>query len=475
MENFFQGLTNTVDNVILVYSFMITGGYVILWLIAGYYLNRYMKETRSVDYQKIINSPIAPEISVIAPCYNEAQSIVANIRALLNLQYNNYDVIIVNDGSTDDSLERAIAAYELKKVSYYIYERLDTQPIRGIYRSTNKSYHNLMVIDKENGGKADALNVGLNASRKPYVVCLDVDSIIEHDALLKLAQPYMHNHKKKLIAVGGVVHVANSCKVEKGRLIQRRVPDRLFPRIQVLEYTRAFMIGRIAWSHMNGLLIISGAIGMFDREVVLQCGGYLSETVGEDMELVVRMRRYMYEKGIKHKVKYLPDPLLWTEVPDTRKTLGRQRNRWIRGTMDTLFLHKKLFFNPKYGALGMLGYPYWFFFEWLAPIVEFLGFTYFVIMAVIGLVNWPLFLTILLFIYLFALSFSFFSILYDELTFHPYQNPRENLQLFLSAMVEPFIYHPLVVYWNIMGNISYIRGNRAWGVMHRIGFESDNN
>jgi cellulose synthase/poly-beta-1,6-N-acetylglucosamine synthase-like glycosyltransferase len=183
----------------------------------------------------------------------------------------------------------------------------------------------------------------------------------------------------------------------------------------------------------------------------------------------------MYEKGIKHKVKYLPDPLLWTEVPDTRKTLGRQRNRWIRGTMDTLFLHKKLFFNPKYGALGMLGYPYWFFFEWLAPIVEFLGFTYFVIMAVIGLVNWPLFLTILLFIYLFALSFSFFSILYDELTFHPYQNPRENLQLFLSAMVEPFIYHPLVVYWNIMGNISYIRGNRAWGVMHRIGFESDNN
>lgn len=475
MENFLQGLTNTIDNVILLYSFMITGAYVILWLIAGYYLNRYMKETGAVDYHKIINSPIAPEISVIAPCYNEEQSVVANIRALLNLQYNNYDVIIVNDGSTDDSLERVIAAYELKKVSYYVYERLDTRPIRGVYRSTNKAYHNLMVIDKENGGKSDALNAGLNASSKTYVVCLDVDSIIEHDALLKLAQPFMQNHKRKLIAVGGVVHVANSCKVEKGRLIERRVPDRLLPRIQVLEYTRAFMIGRIAWSHMNGLLIVSGAIGMFDREAVIQCGGYLKETVGEDMELVVRMRRNMYEKGIKHKVKYLPDPLLWTEVPDSPKILGRQRNRWIRGTMDTLFLHKKLFFNPKYGSLGMLGYPYWFFFEWMAPIIEILGFTYFLIMAIIGLVNWPLFLTILLFIYLFALSFSFFSILYDELTFHPYKNPRENLQLFISALVEPFLYHPFIVYWNIKGNISYLRGNRAWGVMKRKGFGENQN
>ncbi|MBS3775888.1 MAG: glycosyltransferase [Bacteroidales bacterium] len=475
MENFVQNIINAIDNLILFYSLIITGGYFLLWLIAGYFLSSYMRKTRPVDYHTIINSPIAPEISVIAPCYNESSSIVANIRALLNLQYNNYDVIVVNDGSTDDSLEKAIAAYELKRVSYYVYDRLSTQLVRGIYRSTNKAYHNLMVIDKENGGKADALNAGLNASGKPYVVCLDVDSIIEHDALLKLSRPFMQTHKKKLIAVGGVVHVANSCKVEKGRLIQRRVPRKFFPRIQVLEYTRAFLIGRIAWSHMDGLLIISGAVGMFDKEVIIRCGGYLKETVGEDMELVVRMRRYMYEKGIRHKVMYLPDPLLWTEVPSDRKILGRQRNRWIRGTMDTLYIHRKLFFNPKYGALGMLGYPYWFFFEWLAPIVEFFGFVYFLVMALVGLINWPLFLTILLFIYLFALSFSFFSILYDELTFHPYKKPRENLRLFLVAMAEPFLYHPLLVYWYLKGNISYIRGNRAWGVMKRVGFEEKTN
>jgi hypothetical protein len=471
MNTFLQTFTNTVDTLILLYSFTIILSYILLWLVAGFFLNRYMRESRPVDYHKIINSPIAPEISVIAPCYNESRSIIENIRALLNLQYNNYNVIIVNDGSTDGSLEKAIAAYEMKKVNYYINERLTTRPVRGVYRSTNKAYHNLMIIDKENGGKSDALNAGLNASNNPYVVCLDVDSIIEHDALLKLSRPFLENHKKKLIAVGGVVHVANDCKVEKGRLIQHRVSKKFFPRLQIIEYTRAFIISRIAWSHMNGLMIISGAIGMFDREVVIECGGYLRKTVGEDMELVVRMRRYMYEKGIKHKVKYLPDPLLWTEVPTERKALSRQRNRWVRGTMDTLFLHKKLFFNPRYGALGLIGYPYWLFFEWLAPIVEMLGFIYFITMAIIGAVNWPLFLTILLFIYLFALTFSYFAILYNELTFHTYKKSREDLRLFISATFEPFLYHPQVVWWNVKGNISYLRGNKAWGAKKRIGFE----
>ena len=470
MQTFLQYFTSVIDNLILVYSVAITGSYLLLGMIAAYFLRQYIKGARATDYHKIINSPLAPEISIIAPCYNEALSIVANIRAMLNLHYNNYEVIIVNDGSTDDSLQRTIEAYELEKVSYYIDERLSTRPVRGVYRSRNKAYHNLTVIDKENGGKADALNAGLNISDHSYVVCLDVDSIIEHDALLKLAQPFLRHQKKRLIAVGGVVHVANSCQVEKGRLIRRKVPRRFLPRIQVVEYARAFLIGRISWSHLNGLLIVSGAIGMFDREVVIGCGGYLPETVGEDMELVVRMRRYMYEQRIPHKVIYLPDPLLWTEVPADRKTLGRQRNRWMRGTMDTLFMHKKLFFNPKYGSMGMLGYPYWFFFEWLAPIVEVLGVTYLLVMAVIGLVNWPLFLSLLLFIYLFAVSFSFFSILYEELTFHPYQTPRENYRLFLAAIAEPFIYHPQVVYWSIRGNISYLRGNRAWGAHSRQGF-----
>ncbi len=472
MREFLQVFTFIVDHLILIYSVAITGSYLILGVVSGFYLTRYMRGTRADDYSRIINSPLAPEVSVIAPCYNEAKSIVANIRALLNLHYNNYDVIVVNDGSTDGSLQQAIEAYELKQVSYYVNERLETRPIRAIYRSTNKAYHNLTVVDKVNGGKSDALNAGLNLSNKSYVVCMDVDSIIEHDALLKLAQPFLKQGKKKLIAVGGVVHVANSCKIEKGRLIKRRVPRGFLARVQVIEYARAFLIGRISWSHMNGLLIISGAIGMFDREALVGCGGYLTKTVGEDMELVVRMRRYLYEKGIKHQVIYLPDPLLWTEVPSGRKTLGRQRNRWTRGTMDSLFMHTRLFFNPKYGSLGMLGYPYWFFFEWLAPIVEVLGFIYFLTMALIGAINWPLFLTILLFIYLFALSFSFFSILYDELTFHPYQSLRENFRLFLVAMAEPFIYHPQVVYWSIRGNISYLRGYRKWGDMRRTGFYS---
>jgi len=470
MESFWEIFSRTAENLILLYSIVITGSYVILWVISGLYLNRYMKEHKTTDYQRIINSPLAPKISLIAPCYNEGQSIVSNIRALLNLHYNNYEVIVVNDGSTDNSLSEAIKAYELENVNYFINERLTTQKVRGVYRSRNKAYHNLTIIDKENGGKSDALNAGLNVAGNPYVVCLDVDSIIEHDALLKLAYPFMKSYKSRLIAVGGVVHVANSCKIEAGRMIQRRVPGKLLPRIQVIEYARAFMIGRIAWSKLGGLLLVSGAIGMFDKEVVIKSGGYLQGTVGEDMELVVRMRRYMYKQKTKHKVVYMPDPLLWTEVPAEKKTLGRQRNRWTRGTMDTLFIHRKIFFNPKYGSMGLLGYPYWFFFEWLAPIVEVLGLIYFGVMAMLGAIHWPIFFTLLVFIYLFSLTFSFFSILLEELLFPSYKSSRENLSLFLTAMVEPFIYHPMVVYWSIRGNISYLRGNRTWGVMKRTGF-----
>ncbi|MCF8335328.1 MAG: glycosyltransferase family 2 protein [Bacteroidales bacterium] len=470
MGSFLDIFTLVADSLFLFYSVLIIGSYMVLWLVAGFILNRYMKEYKTTDHHKIINSPLAPEISLIAPCYNEGRSIVANIRALLNLHYNNYEVIVVNDGSTDNSLSEAIKAYELEQVHYFINERLKTRQIRGIYRSRNGAYHNLTVIDKENGGKADALNAGLNASNNPYVVCLDVDSIIEHDALLKLAYPFMKSHKKRLIAAGGVVHVANSCKIEEGRMILRRVPRKFLPRIQVVEYARAFLIGRMAWSRLNGLLLVSGAVGMFDREIVIESGGYLTSTVGEDMELVVRMRRHMYEKKIKHKVVYLPDPLLWTEVPADRSTLGRQRNRWTRGTMDTLFIHKKIFFNPRYGSMGLLGYPYWFFFEWLAPIVEVLGLIYFGVMAMLGAIHWPVFLILLIFIYLFAVTFSFFSILFNDLVFPSYERTGENLSLFLAAMAEPFVYHPLVAYWSIRGNISYLRGSSSWGVMTRSGF-----
>ncbi len=462
--------TNIIDNLFLLYSLLIMVSYTVLLIVSAISLRRYIKRNESTDFEKLITSPLEPAVSVIAPCYNEEQSIVESINALLELHYNNCQVIIVNDGSKDDSLQKAIEAYEMEVIHCYIPQQLKTRPIRAVYKSTHKAYYNLLLVDKENGGKADALNAGINASDDDYIVCIDVDSIIEPDSLLKLAKPFLEAREKKVIATGGVVHVANSCDVENGRLIKISIPNKFLPRIQVVEYARAFLIGRIAWSNLDALLIISGALGMFDKEIVIKAGGYLKSTVGEDMELIVRMQRYMFENKIPHQVHYIPDPLLWTEVPSDLNTLGRQRNRWTRGTMDTLFFHRKMFFNTKFKALGLLGYPFWLFFEWMPPLVELLGLIYFIVLILIGSVNWAFLFFLLIFIYVFAVNFSFFSIFLLEVTFHQYKKRRQMFKLFLTALIEPFIYHPLTVYWAIKGNISFLKGSHSWGKMERSGF-----
>jgi cellulose synthase/poly-beta-1,6-N-acetylglucosamine synthase-like glycosyltransferase len=210
---------------------------------------------------------------------------------------------------------------------------------------------------------------------------------------------------------------------------------------------------------------------MFNREIAIKCGGYFAKTVGEDMELVVRMRRYMCENNFPYKVAYIPDPLCWTEAPESLRVLGRQRNRWTRGNIDTLFIHRKIFFNPKYGLMGMLSYPFWFFIEWLSPLVEAFGLLYFVLSALMGQVNWSFFFIILGFVYAFALTFSTYSILFEELTYHRYRKKREILRMLIAAWIEPIIYHPFIVYYSIKGNFDFfINKKTGWGQMERKGF-----
>ena len=468
--NYLDYLKIIFDNLIFIYAVIICLSYTVLAMFSARLLYKYFKTNSFVDYTLILTSPFAPSISMVAASFNESKTIVDNIRALLSLHYNNYEVIIVNDGSTDDSMEKIIRVYEMEKVDYAVNYRLKTQVVRGVYKSKNKSYSNLVVVDKENGGKADALNAGINISCKDYFVAIDVDCIIQPDALLKLVKPILDSGDRRVIATGGVIRIANSCIFQDGYMVDINLPKNIWARFQVLEYTRAFLMGRMAWSELNGLLIISGALGLFDRELTIQCGGYLTDTVGEDMELVVKIRKTMWDNGIKHHVAYVPDPLCWTEAPTNLKLLGRQRDRWTRGNMETLFIHRKMFFNPKYGKLGMLAYPYWFFFEWLAPIIEFLGISYVLILALVGDVNWPFFLLMLCFIYAFAVTFSIWALLYEEVTFQKYKHRSDLFKLILVAFIEPFIYHPLGVFWALHGNISYIRGVKKWGKMERTGF-----
>ena len=432
-------------------------------------IKKYLRRNSFTDFRILAASDHLPGISILAPAYNEASNIIENVRSMLSIHYNSLEVIIINDGSKDDSLKKLITAYDLYKTNVFVNEQIATKKIRGVYKSNNPVFHKLIVVDKENGGKADALNVGINIARHGYIVCVDVDCVLEQDALLKMMKPFLEETKVKVIASGGVIRIANDCKIENGRLVKINLPKKFLPRMQTIEYIRAFLLGRMAWSRLNGLLLISGAFGAFDKEIVIKCGGYNVKTVGEDMELIVRMRRYMEENKLPYKVTFIPDPLCWTEAPSSYKILGRQRNRWTRGTIETLRMHKKMFFNPRYGLLGMISYPYWFFFEFLAPIIEFTGTSVYLILAICGLIQWAYFLTLFACILSFGFLYSVFAILMEVLTYNQYKTKKDIFKLIITALLEPFIYHPFVVWSAIKGNVDYLRKKNSWGEMTRSG------
>jgi poly-beta-1,6-N-acetyl-D-glucosamine synthase len=471
MKVIFEVLQFIINDFIFLLTVLLFSAYILLALVSAIALRRYLRKNSYVDYNTILLAPLTPSVSIIAPAFNEEKTIVDNIRALLSLYYNNFEVIVVNDGSKDKTFQMIVEAYNLERVNYFFDYRLPCERIRGVYKSKNRSFKKLTVIDKINGGKSDALNAGINISKNQLICSIDVDSIMEPDALLRLAKPFMEQSNKKVIATGGVIRIANSCEIEAGQIKKIQLPKKFLPRVQVLEYTRSFLMSRMAWGKLNGLLIISGALGMFDKEIAIKCGGYNTSTVGEDMEIVVRMRRYMCDRKAPYSVVYIPDPLIWTEVPSSLKILGRQRNRWTRGTIETLAMHKKLFFNPKYGVLGLLSYPYWMLFEWLSPIIEFLGLVYFTILAIFGQPNWSFFLLLLAFVLTFAICMSTWAVLFEEVTFHKYKNKRDVFRLIVAGFLEPIFFHPLTVYWSIRGNIDYMRGIRSWGKMDREGFQ----
>jgi len=458
----------------LVFALLIFSSYVSIGVLSTIELKFYRRRNRHFRYNDIKSFKILPTVSIVAPAFNEERSIIENIRSLLSLEYPKAEVIIVNDGSNDNTLSLIIEHYKMVKVDLAYSEKIPTSPIRGIYRSREEAYNKLTVVDKVNGGKGDALNAGLNICRNDLFLAIDVDCIIESDALLKMVKPFLEEEgEKRVIASGGVIRVANSCEITDGRITKVRYPKNLLAKFQVLEYFRAFTLGRMAWSKVNGLLIISGAFGLFDRRVALNAGGYDPNTVGEDLELVVRMRKYMHlVKEQKYRVAFIPDPLCWTEVPSKFKTLSRQRNRWTRGAIDTIFKHKDMFFNSRYGKIGMISFPYWVFFEWLAPIVEMIGITYFIFMLAFNMVNFKIFIILLVFVFAFSVIFSSFAVFYETYAFNKYKGVNFLSQVILIAISEVFLFHPLNLFFSLSGNFDYLFGSnrQQWGEMTRTGF-----
>lgn len=471
MHIHFYQITEIASWLFLAYGLFICSVYIFSAIFSLLELRDYKRRHNFQDEVALLQSSNLPAVSILAPAFDEEANVIENVRSLLTLNYPSFEIVVINDGSSDGTLQRLLDTFDMVPDELLHYSFVPTKEVRGIYISKNNAYKNIKVIDKENGGKADALNTGINICRHEKICCIDVDCVLERDALLKLIKPFLNNDKK-VIASGGIIRVANSCIIEDGRIVEVKMPDTFLARAQILEYFRAFLMGRMAWSRIDGLLLISGAFGMFDKKTAIEAGGYSTDTVGEDMELLVRMRRMMREEKKDYAVGFVPDPLCWTEVPQNWGILHRQRNRWTRGTVETLWTHRKMFFNPKYRILGLLSMPYWFFFEWLAPIFEFSGILFFLFLLVFGQVNWIIFLIFFGVVYSFAILFSITALFFEEFSFQQYKKPAHTLKLMGTVLWEPLIYHPFVMWAAIKGNIDFLRGEKAWGTMRRTGLRN---
>jgi cellulose synthase/poly-beta-1,6-N-acetylglucosamine synthase-like glycosyltransferase len=410
-----------------------------------------------------------PPISIIAPAYNEEATILSSIKALLALRYPEFEVVVVNDDSKDSTLKLLIENFDLYRVDPIFRARLKSQKTRGIYRS--RTIPNLLIVDKENGGKADALNCGVNIAKYPLFCGIDADTLIMPDALLKLVAPFIEDPNRTIVS-GGTIRVANDCTVKNGQVEEVRLPKSPWALFQVVEYLRAFLFGRIGWNSLGGTLIISGAFGLFRRDVVIDAGGYERNSVGEDMELIVRLHRMMRQKSRPYQISFVWESVCYTEVPEDLDTLSRQRDRWQRGLIDTLWRHRVMFLNPKYGVIGMLAFPFFVFFEMLGPLIEVLGLLMISVSYLLGYLDLTFMLLFFVVSMFFGSIISVGTLLLEEISFGKYKGKREMLRLICFALIENIGYRQMTLLWRLKGVWSYLRGDKRWGTMKRKGFTS---
>lgn len=456
------------------YSLAVNSSYLLLLLCSFLALNHQAKYWHLKKPSFLFRPRILPSISIIAPAYQEEASIVESVNSLLSLHYPNYEVIVVNDGSTDNTLNNLIRHFDLEKVDRFVPKRLQANPVRGIYAS--KKIPKLLVVDKSNGGKADALNVGINLSQKEFFCGIDADSLLEKDSLTKLASMII-DAPSEPVAIGGNIFPVNGCTVHKGALNSINIPKNHLARFQTIEYLRAFMAGRLGWAQLRSLLIISGAFGLFRKDPIVEVGGYLTsserykkDTVGEDMELVVRLNRHMREQKTPYSVLYAFNANCWTEVPESLSILHRQRDRWQRGLIDILYFHRTMQLNPRYGRIGLLSMPYFFLFELFGPFIEIQGYLMVIAAFFLGLLDLKIALLLFITTILLGVLVSVFSLVIVEKENNYFPGPYMTTML-LYAFLENFGVRQMISFWRITGYFSALRQINAWGKMTRQGFQ----
>lgn len=453
--------------VFITYFATINIAYLVLNYVSAFHIVRYMREYRA-NYLPRGLREYQPPVSIILPAYNEQTSVVSSVRSLLNTTYPEFEIVIVNDGSSDGTRQALIDAFGLVPVPEAYRCRLHSAPVHGVYASL--SHPNIRMVDKDNGGKADAINAALNCVRYPLFCVIDADSILQPESLSRVVRPFLEDGR--VVASGGVVRVLNGCTVKDGMLAQVGLPDRLLPGFQLVEYLRAFLFGRMGWSPVNALLIISGAFGVFYKERVIAIGGYRLDTVGEDMDLVIRLHRNLRQEERDYRIVFVPDPVCWTEAPSDLASLGAQRIRWQRGLAESLWSNLHLMFSRRGGIAGWVAFPFLVLFEFLGPLIEVAGYVSMIVLAVLGLVPLETALIFLAAAVGMGILLSVNAMLLEEISFRLYTRPAQQVKLFVLAVLENFGYRQLNSWWRFVGTLRWLfsaKKRHSWGRIRRDG------
>jgi cellulose synthase/poly-beta-1,6-N-acetylglucosamine synthase-like glycosyltransferase len=469
MTNALRDLVGGFDWFVLVYFVLLNSGYLALIAIASVDVARWMRRLGFAGHDDIFANPLTPGVSVLVPAFNEELSIVESTHAMLAVKYPEFEVIVVDDGSTDGTFERMREAFSLVEVERVIPNDV---PAIGRVLSTHApaSGAPLLVVRKENAGRrSDPLNVAINAARQPLICMVDADSLLEEESLLRVVKPFIDD--PRIVATGGAIRAANGSTVERGRVVEPRMPRRWIERVQVLEYLRSFLLGRTGWSRLGALLIISGAFGVFRRDVVVEVGGLDLQTLGEDAELVTSIHRLSRDDKRDWRVGFVAEPVCWTEVPGEPGVLGRQRRRWSQGLAEILWKHRRMMLNPRYGRIGMVTLPYYFLFELIGPIVELTGIPIVILGFAIGVVN-PAFALMFAAVALgYGMFVSVCALAVEEFSFRRYPRWRDLAAALFAAVAENVGYRQMHAWWRLQGLWRFVRRqDTGWGVMTRTGF-----
>ncbi|MEV6630179.1 glycosyltransferase [Actinoplanes sp. NPDC051470] len=465
-------ILHATDWAIFAYFVALNSSYLVLILLAGLEFGRHLRRLPFAGQDDMFRSPLTLPVSVIVPAYNEGPGIVAAVQAMTALRYPKYEVVVVDDGSADNTFEQLRDHFDLVEIPRVVPGEVPyTSQVLSVH-AARANPETLTVVRKTNGGKSDALNVGINLARHPLVCMVDADSVLDPDALLSVAKPF-GDDPLRVAACGGVVRIANGCKVVGGRVVDVRMPRTWLVRVQVVEYLRAFLMGRTGWSRLGGLVVISGAFGIFRRDLVVKIGGMAHDTVGEDAELVVRLHHYLRERGEDYRVIFVAEPVSWSEAPSSLRVLGHQRRRWHRGIAEILSKHRRMVLNPRYGRIGLLALPYYVAFELAAPFIELAA----LVLVPLGLwadaINLDFAWRFALVAYGYGLLISLVSLFIDEVSFHRYPRWTDLLRGVLAAIIENFGYRQILALWQVSGAAHAWRGRPAvWGVMQREGFDT---